>query len=250
MLRNHSAHIAQYVDLVKDKTPHRPLPRPRHLYLSGLEELVVSPETNFVVIGERCNVAGSRKFLRLIREKNYEEALNIARKQVEDGAQILDINMDDALLDSKQEMTNFLNLLASEPDVARVPLMIDSSKWEVLEAGLKCVQGKSIVNSISLKNGKEEFLKMAKIQASRRRSAVMAFDEKGQADSFQRRIEICEERTTYSPATVSKPEDIIFDPNVLAIATGLEEHRNYAADFIEAVKWIKTNLPYAKVSGG
>jgi 5-methyltetrahydrofolate--homocysteine methyltransferase len=245
------AHIAQYVDLVKDKTPHRPSPRPRHLYLSGLEELVVSPETNFVVIGERCNVAGSRKFLRLIREKNYEEALNIARKQVEDGAQILDINMDDALLDSKQEMTNFLNLLASEPDVARVPLMIDSSKWEVLEAGLKCVQGKSIVNSISLKNGEEEFLKMAKkIQAYGAAAVVMAFDEKGQADSFERRIEICERAYHLLTRNGFKPEDIIFDPNVLAIATGLEEHRNYAVDFIEAVKWIKANLPYAKVSGG
>jgi 5-methyltetrahydrofolate--homocysteine methyltransferase len=245
------AHIAQYVDLVKDKTPHRPLPRPRHLYLSGLEELVVSPETNFVVIGERCNVAGSRKFLRLIREKNYEEALNIARKQIEDGAQILDINMDDALLDSKQEMTNFLNLLASEPDVARVPLMIDSSKWEVLEAGLKCVQGKSIVNSISLKNGEEEFLKTAKkIQAYGAAAVVMAFDEKGQADSFERRIEICERAYHLLTRNGFKPEDIIFDPNVLAIATGLEEHRNYAVDFIEAVKWIKANLPYAKVSGG
>lgn len=245
------AHIAQYVDLVKDKTPHRPSPRPRHLYLSGLEELVVSPETNFVVIGERCNVAGSRKFLRLIREKNYEEALNIARKQVEDGAQILDINMDDALLDSKQEMTNFLNLLASEPDVARVPLMIDSSKWEVLEAGLKCVQGKSIVNSISLKNGEEEFLKTAKkIQAYGAAAVVMAFDEKGQADSFERRIEICERAYHLLTRNGFKPEDIIFDPNVLAIATGLEEHRNYAVDFIEAVKWIKANLPYAKVSGG
>jgi 5-methyltetrahydrofolate--homocysteine methyltransferase len=245
------AHIAQYVDLVKDKTPHRPSPRPRHLYLSGLEEWVVSPETNFVVIGERCNVAGSRKFLRLIREKNYEEALNIARKQVEDGAQILDINMDDALLDSKQEMTNFLNLLASEPDVARVPLMIDSSKWEVLEAGLKCVQGKSIVNSISLKNGEEEFLKTAKkIQAYGAAAVVMAFDEKGQADSFERRIEICERAYHLLTRNGFKPEDIIFDPNVLAIATGLEEHRNYAVDFIEAVKWIKANLPYAKVSGG
>ena len=245
------AHIAQYVDLVKDKTPHRPSPRPQHLYLSGLEEWVVSPETNFVVIGERCNVAGSRKFLRLIREKNYEEALNIARKQVEDGAQILDINMDDALLDSKQEMTNFLNLLASEPDVARVPLMIDSSKWEVLEAGLKCVQGKSIVNSISLKNGEEEFLKMAKkIQAYGAAAVVMAFDEKGQADSFERRIEICERAYHLLTRNGFKPEDIIFDPNVLAIATGLEEHRNYAVDFIEAVKWIKANLPYAKVSGG
>lgn len=244
-------HIARYIDLVKDKTPHRPSPRPRNLYLAGLEELVVSPETNFIVIGERCNVAGSRKFLRLIREKNYEEALNIARKQVEDGAQILDINMDDALLDSQQEMTNFLNLLASDPDVAKVPLMIDSSKWEVLEAGLKCTQGKSIVNSISLKNGEAEFLKAAKkIQAYGAAAVVMAFDEKGQADSFERRIEICERAYRLLTHNGFKPEDIVFDPNVLAIATGMEEHCNYAVDFIEAVKWIKANLPYAKVSGG
>jgi 5-methyltetrahydrofolate--homocysteine methyltransferase len=244
-------HIAQYVDLAKNKTPHRPSPRPHHLYLSGLEEWVVSPETNFVVIGERCNVAGSRKFLRLIREKKYDEALNIARKQVDDGARILDINMDDALLDSQQEMTNFLNLLASDPDVAKVPLMIDSSKWEVLEAGLKCTQGKSIVNSISLKNGEAEFLKSAKkIQAYGAAAVVMAFDEKGQADSFERRIEICERAYRLLTRNGFKPEDIIFDPNVLAIATGMEEHRNYAVDFIEAVKWIKANLPYAKVSGG
>ncbi|HJV79033.1 MAG TPA: homocysteine S-methyltransferase family protein [Paludibacter sp.] len=206
----------------------------------------------FVNIGERCNVAGSRMFLRLINEKKYEEALSIARKQVEDGAQVIDINMDDAMLESKEEMVTFLNYVAAEPEISRVPIMIDSSKWEVIEAGLKCVQGKCIVNSISLKEGEEDFLKKAhKIRAYGAAVVVMAFDEKGQADSFERKTQICT-RAYY--LLVDKvgfpPQDIIFDPNVLAIATGIEEHNNYGVDFINATRWIKQNLPYAKISGG
>lgn len=206
----------------------------------------------FVNIGERCNVAGSRMFLRLINEKKYEEALSIARKQVEDGAQVIDINMDDAMLESKEEMVTFLNYVAAEPEISRVPIMIDSSKWDVIEAGLKCVQGKCIVNSISLKEGEEDFLKKAhKIRAYGAAVVVMAFDEKGQADSFERKTQICT-RAYY--LLVDKvgfpPQDIIFDPNVLAIATGIEEHNNYGVDFINATRWIKQNLPYAKISGG
>ncbi|MDL2290218.1 homocysteine S-methyltransferase family protein [Paludibacteraceae bacterium OttesenSCG-928-F17] len=206
----------------------------------------------FVNIGERCNVAGSRKFLRLINEKNYEEALSIARKQVEDGAQIIDINMDDAMLDAKQEMITFLNYIASEPEIAKVPIMIDSSKWEVIEAGLKCIQGKSIVNSISLKEGEEDFLQKAKkIREYGAATVVMAFDEEGQAESFERKIQICERAYKLLTEKLNfPPQDIIFDPNVLAIATGIEEHNNYAVDFLKTVKWIKENLPYAKVSGG
>ena len=186
------AHIAEYALLVKDRAPHRRSIPPAYMQLSGLELLEVSPQINFLNIGERCNVAGSRRFLRLIQEKKYEEALEIARKQVEDGAQALDINMDDGLLEGTVEMTSFLNLLASDPDVSRVPIMIDSSKWEVLEAGLKCVQGKSIVNSISLKNGEAEFLHQALLaQHFGAAVVVMAFDETGQADTFERRIEIC-----------------------------------------------------------
>lgn len=220
--------------------------------LSGLEMLEVSRENNFVSIGERCNVAGSRKFLRLIREGALDEALEIARRQVEDGAQVIDINMDDGLLDARTEMVRFLNLLASEPEIARVPVMIDSSKWEVIESALKCMQGKCIVNSISLKEGEEEFLRRAR--AIRRHGAavvVMAFDEKGQADVYERKTEICSR--AYSLLTTRAgfpPQDIIFDPNVLAIATGLEEHDRYALDFIRATGWIKRNLPGAKVSGG
>ncbi|MFA6838151.1 MAG: methionine synthase [Dysgonamonadaceae bacterium] len=244
-------HIARYNQLVIGKTPHKPAAQSNYLHLSGLEELTVTPEINFVNIGERCNVAGSRKFLRLIKEKNYEEALLIARKQVEDGAQVLDINMDDGLLEGKEEMTNFLNMLASDPDVARVPIMIDSSKWEVLEAGLKCVQGKSIVNSISLKNGEKEFLEHAKlVQDYGAAVIVMAFDEQGQAASLERRIEICGRAYKLLVNTGFNPQDIIFDPNILAIATGMEEHRNYAVDYIESIKWIKTNCPGAKISGG
>lgn len=245
------AHIAEYVRLVEIGVPHQKSAPPAYLRLSGLEMLEVSPQINFMNIGERCNVAGSRKFLRLIQQKNYEEALDIARKQVEDGAQAIDINMDDGLLDGVEAMTNFLNLLASDPDVSRVPIMIDSSKWEVIEAGLKCVQGKPIVNSISLKNGEAEFLHHARL-AQRYGAAVvvMAFDETGQADTLERRMEICSRAYKLLTENGFDPKDIIFDPNVLAIATGIEEHKNYAVDFIKTVRWIKENLPHAKVSGG
>ncbi|MFC2137230.1 methionine synthase [Bacteroidota bacterium] len=220
--------------------------------LSGLEALTVSSEKNFINIGERANVAGSKKFARLIKEKKYEDALTIARQQVENGAQIVDVNMDDALLDAKKEMITFLRLLVSEPDIAKVPIMIDSSKWEVIEAGLKILQGKAIVNSISLKEGEEVFLTQAsKIKQYGAAAIVMAFDEKGQADSFERRIEMCKRSYDLLTQKINfPPEDIIFDPNVLAIATGIEEHNNYAVDFIETIKWIKSNLPYAKISGG
>lgn len=246
------AYIAEYPALLKDAPPHVPAQKPKDLWLSGLELLEVKPEINFVNIGERCNVAGSRKFLRLIQEKKYDEALSIARKQVEDGALIIDINMDDGLLDAKQEMTTFLNLIASEPDIARVPVMIDSSKWEVIEAGLKCIQGKSIVNSISLKEGEEAFLNHAKeIQRYGAAVVVMAFDEKGQADTYERKIEVCERAYRLLVEKVNfNPCDIIFDPNVLSIATGIDEHNNYAVDFINATEWIKKNLPGAHISGG
>lgn len=245
-------HIAYYPDLVKGAKPHVPAARPETLWLSGLELLEVKPENNFVNIGERCNVAGSRKFLRLIKEGKYEEALAIARKQVEDGAQVIDINMDDGMLDAVGEMTTFLNLIASEPDIARVPVMIDSSKWEVIERGLMCVQGKSIVNSISLKEGEEVFLHhAARIRRLGAATVVMAFDEAGQADTYERKIEICARayRLLTEKAGFS-PEDIIFDPNVLAIATGMEEHNGYGLAFIRATEWIKRNLPGTKVSGG
>lgn len=246
------AYIAEYPALVKNALPHRPVKAPSDMWLSGLERLVVKPENNFVNIGERCNVAGSRKFLRLIKEKNYEEALSIARRQVEDGALVLDINMDDGLLDTKAEMVTFLNLIASEPDIARVPMMIDSSKWDVICAGLKCLQGKSIVNSISLKEGEKLFLEHA--QEIKRLGAavvVMAFDENGQADTFYRKIEVCARAYRLLTEKVGfNPHDIIFDPNVLAIATGMEEHNNYAVDFIRAAEWIRKNLPGAHVSGG
>ncbi len=234
------------------KQPHIPASKPRHLCLSGLELLEQTPELNFINVGERCNVAGSRKFLRLINEKKYDEALSIARKQVEDGALVLDVNMDDGLLDARQEMTTFLNLVMSDPDIARVPIMIDSSKWEVIEAGLKCLQGKSIVNSISLKEGEETFIARAKL--IRRLGAavvVMAFDEQGQADTFERKTEVCARAYRLLTEVVGfNPNDIIFDPNVLAVATGIEEHNNYAVDFIRATGWIKQNLPGAHVSGG
>ena len=246
------AHIAQFPTLVKDAKPHVPAPKPGCLWLSGLELLEVKPENNFVNIGERCNVAGSRKFLRLIKEQNYEEALSIARKQVEDGAQIIDINMDDGMLDGVREMTTFLNLIAAEPDIARVPVMIDSSKWEVIEAGLMCTQGKSVVNSISLKEGEEVFLRhAARVKQLGAAVVVMAFDEKGQADTFERKVEVCERAYKLLVEKVNfAPCDVIFDPNVLAIATGMEEHNGYGLDFIRAVEWIKQNLPGAKVSGG
>lgn len=245
------SHIGKYADLVKGVTPHRPSEKPKYMWLSGLELLEAKPEINFINIGERLNVAGSRKFLRLIKEQKYEEALTIAHKQVEDGAQVLDVNMDEGLLDGVKEMTTFLNLMASDPDVSRVPVMIDSSKWEVLEAGLKCVQGKPIVNSISLKGGEEDFLRQARlIRQYGAAVIVMAFDETGQADTFQRRIEICERAYKLLVNDGFNPLDIIFDPNILAIATGIEEHRNYAVDFLETITWIKKNLPHAKISGG
>lgn len=245
-------YIVRYQDLIKDAKPHTPVSKPESLWLSGLELLEVTPEINFVNVGERCNVAGSRKFLRLINEKKYEEALSIARQQVEDGALVLDINMDDGLLDAAEEMTTFLNLIASEPEIARVPLMIDSSKWEVVLAGLKCVQGKCIVNSISLKEGEDIFIEHAR--TIRRYGAaviVMAFDEKGQADTFARKIEVCERAYRILTEKVGfAPQDIIFDPNVLAVATGIEEHNNYAVDFIQATGWIRKHLPGAHISGG
>ena len=246
--------IAKQIKSELDKLPSKQRANSQYT-----DELLPSPQGEgsgvrslFVNIGERCNVAGSKAFLRLINEKKYEEALSIARKQVEDGAQIIDVNMDDAMLESKEEMVTFLHYLSSEPEISRIPIMIDSSKWEVIEAGLKCVQGKCIVNSISMKEGEEDFLaKARKIRAYGAAVIVMAFDEKGQADSFERKIQICT-RAYY--LLVDKvgfpPQDIIFDPNVLAIATGIEEHNNYGVDFINATRWIKQNLPYAKVSGG
>lgn len=245
-------YIAKYQDLIQGVQPRVPVKKHAHLWLSGLELLEVSPEINFVNVGERCNVAGSRKFLRLINEKKYDEALSIARKQVEDGALVIDANMDDGLLDAAQEMTTFLNLVASEPEIARVPIMIDSSKWEVIRAGLKCVQGKCIVNSISLKEGEEVFIAHAReVKQLGAAVIVMAFDEKGQADTYSRKIEVCERAYRILVDKVGfAPEDIIFDPNVLAVATGIEEHNNYAVDFIQATGWIRKNLPGAHVSGG
>ncbi len=245
-------HIATYSALIKDAEIRQRTPENTNLELSGLELLEIKEDSLFTNIGERCNVAGSRMFLRLINEKKYEEALSIARKQVEDGAQIIDINMDDAMLEAKEEMTTFLNYVAAEPEISRVPIMIDSSKWEVIEAGLKCVQGKCIVNSISLKEGEEDFLNKArKILAYGAAAVVMAFDEKGQADSFERKTQICSRAYHLLVDKVGfPPQDIIFDPNVLAIATGIEEHNNYGVDFINATRWIKENLPYAKISGG
>ena len=224
----------------------------KYLKLSGLEPLVVTPETNFVNVGERTNVTGSRKFLRLIKEEKYEEALSIAKEQVEGGAQIIDINMDEGMLDGVYAMTTFLNLIASEPDISRVPLMIDSSKWEIIEAGLKVAQGKSVVNSISLKEGEEQFIHHAKL-VKRYGAAViiMAFDEKGQADNYERRIEICKRSYDILVEVVGFPaQDIIFDPNIFPVATGMDEHKLNALDFFRATKWIKENLPHAHVSGG
>ena len=249
-------YIAKYQELIISGSawvpPHIPATTPERLWLSGLELLEQTPEMNFINVGERCNVAGSRKFLRLINEKKYEEALSIARKQVEDGALVIDVNMDDGLLDAREEMTTFLNLVMSEPDIARVPIMIDSSKWEVIEAGLKCLQGKSIVNSISLKEGEEKFIEHARlIKKLGAATVVMAFDEKGQADTFERKIEVCARAYKILTEQVGfNPHDIIFDPNVLAVATGIEEHNNYAVDFINATGWIKKNLPGAHISGG
>ncbi len=245
------AHIALVSQVAKKYAP-RPRPEIRHeTVLSGLEPLRISPESNFVNVGERANVAGSAKFARLIREEKYEEAVAVAREQVEAGAQVVDVCMDDGMIDGVAAMTRFLNLAMSEPELARVPFMIDSSKWEVLEAGLKCVQGKSIVNSISLKEGEEEFLRRARlVRAYGAAAVVMLFDEQGQADTYERKIAVA--RRAYDLLTgIGFPaEDIVFDPNVLAVATGIESHDRYGVDFIEAVRWIKAHLPYAKVSGG
>lgn len=224
----------------------------KYLKLSGLEPLIITPESNFINVGERTNVAGSKKFLRLIKEEKFAEALDIARNQVEGGAQILDVNFDDGLLDGKASMVKFLNLIASEPDIARIPIMIDSSKWEILEAGLQVVQGKSVVNSISLKEGEEEFIKHAKaIKRYGAAAIIMAFDEVGQADNYERRIEISKRSYDILVNKVGFPaEDIIFDLNIFPVATGMEEHRRNAIDFIEATKWVRENLPHVSVSGG
>ncbi|MFJ9451857.1 methionine synthase [Herbaspirillum sp. NPDC101397] len=246
------AHIKAIADTVATIAP-RKVPEGKHeMLLSGLEPFIINDDSLYVNVGERTNVTGSKAFARLILNEQYDEALAVARQQVENGAQIIDINMDEAMLDSQAAMTRFLNLIASEPDIARVPIMIDSSKWSVIEAGLKCVQGKSIVNSISMKEGEEKFLHEAKL--CRRYGAaviVMAFDEVGQADTYERKIEICERAYRLLVDKVGfPPEDIIFDPNIFAVATGIEEHNNYAVDFIEATRWIHQNLPYAKISGG
>ncbi len=239
-------------ETMRERQPRQIPELPILTRFSGMEPLTVRPESNFINVGERCNVTGSRRFSRLILEDKLEEALEVARKQVENGAQILDINMDEGLLDAEKAMTTFVNLIGSEPDIARLPLMIDSSRWSVIEAGLKCTQGKCIVNSVSLKEGEEEFLRLATL--ARRYGAaviVMAFDEKGQADTAERKIEICERAYQLLTREVGfPPQDIIFDPNIFAVATGIEAHNNYAVDFIEATRFIKGNLPHAMVSGG
>lgn len=244
--------IAKYVQLAKDKPTHVVAERSNNIVLSGLEKLELTPEISFVNVGERCNVAGSRKFLRLIKEKNYDEALQIARKQVDDGALVIDVNMDDGLLDAAREMTVFLNLIASEPDIAKVPIMIDSSKWDVILAGLKCAQGKCIVNSISLKEGKDVFISHARdVMRFGAAVVVMCFDEKGQATTYERKIEIAERSYKILVEEVGmNPSDIIFDPNILSVSTGIPEHDSYSLDFIRATKWIRENLPMANVSGG
>ncbi|KAK3604988.1 hypothetical protein CHS0354_000653 [Potamilus streckersoni] len=246
------AHIKAFAETVQHFSPRKPHSKPNLLMLSGLEPLIVHNDLGFINIGERTNVAGSPKFAKLILEEKYEAALSIAKEQVENGAQIIDVNMDEGMIDSVQAMHRFLNLIASEPDIARVPIMIDSSKWSVLEKGLQCIQGKGIVNSISLKEGEDVFRDQAKkIMAYGAAVIVMAFDEAGQADTFQRRIDICKRAYTLLTKEIGFPaEDIIFDPNILTVATGIDAHNNYAVDFIETTKWIKQNLPFAKVSGG
>jgi 5-methyltetrahydrofolate--homocysteine methyltransferase len=248
-------HIREITKIAREHKPRIPSTLGidnRHLTLAGLESLTVTPESNFINVGERTNVTGSRKFLRLIQEDNSDEAIEIARLQVEDGAQIIDVNMDEAMIDGEKAMTRFLNLIASEPDIARVPIMIDSSKWEIIEAGLKVVQGKCVVNSISLKEGEEEFIRQARL--IRRYGAaviVMAFDEKGQAETYQRRISICERSYDILVNIVRfPPEDIIFDPNIFPVATGMKEHKRNALDFFKATKWIREHLPFSNVSGG
>jgi 5-methyltetrahydrofolate--homocysteine methyltransferase len=246
------AHIKAIAEALKDVPPRRVPDIEHRLRLSGLEPFNIGDDTLFVNVGERTNVTGSKMFARLILNGDYAEAVSVARQQVENGAQIIDINMDEAMLDSQAAMTKFVNLLASEPDISRVPLMIDSSKWDVIEAGLKCVQGKAVVNSISLKEGEAPFIKYAQLVKRYGAAAVvMAFDEQGQADTFKRKTEICKRSYDILVNQVGfLPEDIIFDPNIFAIATGIEEHNNYAVDFIEATAWIKQHLPYAKISGG
>ena len=245
------AHIQAIYQAIKTIKPRQVPALPISLKLSGLEPFVVNDDSLFVNVGERTNVTGSKAFARMIINEQYDEALSVARQQVENGAQVIDINMDEGMLDAVKAMTYFLNLIASEPDIARVPIMIDSSKWAVIEAGLKCVQGKAIVNSISMKEGEAEFLRQAKLcQRYGAAVIVMAFDEKGQADTFARKTEICQRAYDLLVGMGFPAEDIIFDPNIFAIATGIEEHNNYAVDFIEATRWIKQNLPHAKISGG
>ena len=246
------AHIRKIAEAVKGLTP-RALPQVEpYLRLSGLESVTVRPESNFVNVGERTNVTGSPVFAKMVLAGDFEKAVSVARQQVEGGAQIIDVNMDEGMLDSKAAMERFLRLIAGESDIARVPVMVDSSKWEVIEAGLRCLQGKGMVNSISLKEGEEKFIAQAKL--IRRYGAaviVMAFDERGQADTYERKIEVC--ARTYKILTEQvgfPPQDIIFDPNILTVGTGIEEHNSYAVNFIEATRWIKANLPLAKVSGG
>ena len=245
-------HISEIAERAGKYRPRTVPEITRHTRLSGLEPLTVTPETNFVNVGERTNVSGSLKFARLIREEKYDEALSIARNQVEGGAQIIDICMDEAMLDSEKAMVKFVNLIMSEPDIAKLPLMIDSSRWNVIESALKCIQGKSVVNSISLKEGEEVFLEHArKIRKYGAAAVVMLFDENGQADTYERRIALAERSYNLLVGKAGfPPEDIVFDPNVLAVATGIEEHNNYAVNFIRATEWIKQNLPYARVSGG
>ena len=244
-------HIRAIANAVADVTPRQPADVPHRLRLSGLEPCEIGPESFFVNVGERTNVTGSRAFAKMILESRFDDALAVARQQVENGAQVIDINMDEAMLDSEAAMVRFLQLIASEPDISRVPIMIDSSKWSVIEAGLKCIQGKGIVNSISMKEGEAEFLRQARLARQYGAAViVMAFDEKGQADTFARKTEICERAYKLLVANGFPPEDIIFDPNIFAIATGIAEHDGYAVDFIEAVRWIKTHLPHAHISGG
>lgn len=246
------SHIKRIAELAKTAKPRKKPKADTLMHLSGLEPVTLRPESNFMNVGERTNVTGSKKFLRLIKENNYDEALSVAREQVEGGAQVIDINMDEGMLDGEAAMTKFLNLIASEPDISRVPIMIDSSKWPIIEAGLKCVQGKAIVNSISLKEGEEKFIEQAhKVKQYGAAVIVMAFDEVGQADTLQRRIDICKRAYDILVKKVDfPPQDIIFDPNIFPVATGMEEHRLNALDFFNATKWIKENLPLAKVSGG
>jgi len=245
-------HIAKISEAVKGVAPRKVPTVEPYFRLSGIDALTLTPETNFINIGERTNVTGSPKFAKLILSGNHEEAVSVARQQVESGAQIIDVNMDEGMLDGAAAMAKFLNYIMTEPEIAKVPVMVDSSKWSVIEAGLKCLQGKGVVNSISLKEGEEAFLKYGRlIRRYGAATVVMAFDEKGQADSYERRIEICERSYRLLVDKVGfPPQDIIFDPNILTVGTGLEEHNNYAVDFIRATEWIKKNLPYAKVSGG